>query len=270
MRKFEEAFVRVSKNIILFLTILSLFMIVGLSIYIVKSTTDSPDKVTVSDSGSLTIFRNLLEKEHSRKYDSPTTKVKSDPLNTPQRKITLEIMDRIFVNLNSYCSIVGAKPVDRVRLEIELDKRLINVVKGEFTNESVLLKLEKQTKELDDIADQMKLIPLNDTRRIDPRTFVNWFFDDMDRVQSEAKMQTALAERALVSKRGTAKTLTVALPFIGAAFLAFLSFLILIRMDLGIRLISEYIRGEEKDGKDNKAAEKKHPVLETAKDEVKE
>jgi hypothetical protein len=251
MSRFEEAFIRLSKNIFLILTMLSFFIGVAAALYVATVLLSSPDKIEERASSSLNSYTQVLERKHSEKYknDSASDDAKDTQNESPSPdNPRLMIVKRIINNINKYAKIVGEEPVkNKDKFITFLNKRLPRVETPHNSIEDVLRNLEGETRELIEMGEKLKLLPITDTRRIYSRDFVTWFFDNLESKLDDIRDKNQQAKEELVSEKSAASMVIPFLPFFIVAFVAFLIFLVFIRIDLGIRKISEHIKRVDKE-----------------------
>ena len=239
--KIEDFFIGLSKNIFLIACILTLLIGVGCGVYWLANVSKQADQRPAVAEMSISEYVNILDQRHSEKYKTenpPETKDKSD--EPPKESEALKIVRRIIVNLNKYAAVMGENPItDDKRFLKYLDRELPKVVTKDNSVEKILQNLEEEAAKLLAETDRLLKLPVTDVRRIYTRDFVKWFFEAQRQKLASIKAENnALASDAAI-KRQSASQIIPALPFLGGAFVFFFFFLVLVRLDLGIRRVTE-------------------------------
>lgn len=241
INRFEEFFVKLWKNIFLLFTILAFLagVIAGVYYFINANATAEYQQETAS--ASLPDYLKLLEKKHEKKYKKEEKPSKSNDNNDDQTKDNFpKIVNKIIANLNAYAAVLGQNPVaDEGKFLAYLSKQLRTVTSSENTTQKVLENLEQETKKLMDHTERLSKLPVTDDRRVYTRDFVKWFFDDQRKQLEEVREKNTLAKGVAQDQRNSVLGIIPMLPYVGGAFIFFLLFLVLIRVDLGIRKITE-------------------------------
>jgi len=247
MGRFEEIFVKITKSLFLILTIATFIGGIGGMLYIWGLSNSKAPQSREYTSSTLENYVVLLETKHSEKYKTSTPSGDKKSSDRSSAKIkNIDTVQRIIKNLNEYAVVVGEDPIsDTDKFIAYLNKRIPAVKTSENTLESILNNLEEETSKLKNHSDRLSELPVTDIRRIYTRDFIKWFFDDYEKQLNLIRIGNAKAIKKVQSDKLTAAFYTTSLPFIGGAFIFFLTFLILIRVDLGIRKISKHIENAE-------------------------
>ena len=104
-----------------------------------------------------------------------------------------------------------------------------------------LEELQRETKKLEAIGEAQHELPVTDVRRIYTRDFYEWFIRDKKKDLADAKLRVLTEEQRVAENKEEATALVQVLGFIAIVFVAFLAFLIYMRIDLGLRLICKTI-----------------------------
>ena len=263
LSKIEDFFVNQTKNIVFVCTAIIFLTVAATAVYIGVLSTSTEDKITVAVSGQLNKFKELKIEEHNKKYkkqdinQKPETKSKN---LTPEQARLQRQLDRIVNNLNVYNALLGDDPVNKVKLENYLFKN-IAVLNGytpsmindlgaskyiEVFVEPTLDEIEKETTNLIKSADESKVLPVQDIRRIDVREYLSWYFDEKYKSKREAKRRKIEQENKVMADREKATEWTYYIGILAIIFGSLLAFLVYMRIDQGIRLVSQYIAEDSK------------------------
>lgn len=239
--KIEDFFIRLSKNIFLIACILTFLIGVGCGVYWLANVSKQADQRPAVAEMSISEYVNMLDQRHSEKYkteDSPETKDKSD--EPTKESEAFKIVKRIIINLNKYAAAMGENPIkDDKRFLKYLNRKLPAVVTKDNSVEKVLQNLEEETAKLLAETDRLLKLPLTDVRRIYTRDFVKWFFEAQRKKLAAIKAENNELASDAALQRQAANQIIPALPFLGGAFVFFFFFLVLVRLDLGIRRVTE-------------------------------
>jgi hypothetical protein len=263
LSKIEDFFVNQTKNIVFVCTAITFLTVAATAVYIGVLSTSTEDKITVAVSGQFNKFKELKIEEHNKKYKkqdiNQKPKTKSNNL-TPEQARAKRQVARIADNLNVYNALLGDDPVNKVKLEKYVFKKIAEV-KGytssmindlgvskiiEVFVEPTLDELEKETINLIKSADESKVLPVQDIRRIDAREYLSWYFDEKNKSKREAKRRKIEQENKVMADRKNAKKSTYFIGILAIIFGSLLAFLVYMRIDQGIRLVSQYIAEDSK------------------------
>ena len=138
---------------------------------------------------------------------------------------------------------MGEDPVDKDKFVnvIKSDLEGVLGVKGFAEQKEVLEELQRETKKLEAIGEAQHELPVTDVRRIYTRDFYEWFIRDKKKDLADAKLRVLTEEQRVAENKEEATALVQVLGFIAIVFVAFLAFLIYMRIDLGLRLICKTI-----------------------------
>jgi len=249
----ENFCVRQVKNIIFIATSIAFLLVVGTSVYIGVKSISTPDDIKVADAGQLSSYRSKLQKEHELKYKKNTTVDKSKEIEQKKNSDPIDLsIKNIFNNLNSYAEILGDEPItSEIKLKKDLLESVERVVEYDSQYVDVLRDLELETKQLIALGEELKVMPITDSRRIDMRSFVPWFFSERLKAKQDADKKTKAELEKVRNDKIVAGSLIPILGIMAIVFAGLLAFLVYMRIDLGIRLISKYI-ADDKDSKEGK------------------
>lgn len=255
--KIEDFFIRLSKNIFLIASILSLLIGVGCGVYWLVNVSKQANLRPAVAEMSISEYVNILEQSHSEKYkteNAPETKDKSD--EPPKESEAFKIAKRIAINLNKYAAVMGENPIkDDKRFFRYLGRELPAVVTKDNSVEKVLQNLEEETAKLLAETDRLLKLPVTDMRRIYTRDFVKWFFEAQRKKLAAIEAENDELASDAVLQRRAAEQIIPALPYLGGTFLFFFFFLVLVRLDLGIRRVTEMTIKVEDALKDKEVAQ---------------
>jgi hypothetical protein len=263
LSKIEDFFVNQTKNIVFVCTAIIFLTVAATAVYIGVLSTSTEDKITVAVSGQLNKFKELKIEEHNKKYKKQDINQKPETKSnnlTPEEARAIRQVNRIADNLNVYNALLGDDPVNKVKFEKYVFKKIAEV-KGytssmindlgvskfiEVFVEPTLDELEKETINLIKSADESKVLPVQDIRRIDAREYLSWYFDEKNKSKREAKRRKIEQENKVMADRKKATEWTYYIGILAIIFGSLLAFLIYMRIDQGIRLVSQYIAEDSK------------------------
>ena len=251
--KFEETFIKLSKNIFLISTVLIFIAGVGAGFYYLSAISTKANLEPVTADVKLSEYIDTLNEEHAEKYKVDNKPESTESSEAKQENPNLILVRTIIVNINKYNEIMGEAPVSSEEKFIKyLQPRINEVTTPDNTVEKILKNLNREILQLLDETERLKVLPVTDSRRIYSRNLVDWFFDEQYEKIELVRRENQQKEELAKITRQSANSIPVALPFIGGAFVFFFFFLILVRVDLGIRKLAQVTHRVEASLKDDK------------------
>lgn len=243
----EDKSIYVYRSFFWVLTTLAFLVgVVAFSMYVYYSNYEA-ERVNAKLSVQYETYKGSLNAKHQAQYNSDKKRTATTENEPGEEEKEIELLfDKIVANINNYASEAGEDPVDRDKFASYLKREIPSVVDEENTFVHVLRDLEKATSKLAEDRKSMTRYAITDTRRIYARNFVDWYFAtfakkkaEIDRINQKNKIEAAV-------NRASAYVYYVASGVALAIFCVFLIFLVLIRIDDGIRKIASRLVKEEK------------------------
>lgn len=241
LSKVENIFVRQAKNVVFIFTFIAFLITGGMGVYIGILFSSSPDKPNITQSSSLDDYQEQLRLKHDAKYQKK--EVPNSKAEQKRDQFHPELVSAIIANINKFASVVGEDPVDKNKFKrvIKSDLERVLGLKGLAEQKEVLEELQRETKKLEAIGEAQHELPVTDVRRIYTREFYEWFIRDKEKDIEDAELKVSNEEERVAENKEEANSLVQVLGFIAIVFVAFLAFLIYMRIDLGLRLVCKTI-----------------------------